>query len=119
VGDAATVIVAVPDLVASAAEVAVTVTDSELAVAAGAVKVADVVVVFNMVPPPLTLQVTPAAFLSLDTVAVNVTVSVPSTVLAEAATVTPTAGALPPQPMKGAVRTEVNMPRTTNHQKLR
>jgi hypothetical protein len=50
--------------------------------------VADVVVVFDNVPPPLTLHETPALFLSLVTVAVSVTASVPSTVAAEAVTAT-------------------------------
>jgi hypothetical protein len=62
--------------------------------------VADVVVVFDNVPPPLTLHETPALFLSLVTVAVRVTASVPSTVAAEAVTATLTGlEELPPQPV--------------------
>jgi hypothetical protein len=63
-------------------------------VAAGAVKVADAVDVFERLPPPLTLQVTPWELLSLVTVAVRVTVSAPSTVVADA--VTETLGLAPP-----------------------
>jgi hypothetical protein len=57
-----------------------------------------VVVVLESAPPPLTVQVTPALFWSLLTVAVNVVVSPPSTVPAAAVTETPTAGELPPHP---------------------
>jgi hypothetical protein len=74
------------------------VTDCGELVAAGAVKVADVVVVFDRVPA-LALQVTPAALRSLVTVAVSVTVSVPSTVVADAVTATLGEGELPPQPV--------------------
>jgi hypothetical protein len=63
-GFAGTVIVAVPSLVVSDTEVAVTVTVSAVLEGAGAVYVAEVVVVFDSAPPPLTVQVTPAAFLS-------------------------------------------------------
>ena len=101
----------------SAIEVAVIVADCAELVGADAVNVAEVVVVFDRVPPPLTLQVTPAEFLSFVTVAVNVVVSLPSTVLAANVTATLAAGELPPQPVKVAARTEVNRPRMTNQQK--
>jgi hypothetical protein len=75
---AGTVIVTVPDLVVSATEVAVMVTVCADEVAAGAVKVAEVVVVFDSAPPPLTVQVTPSGvpfvLESLVTVAVSVVV---------------------------------------------
>ena len=90
-------IVAVPDFVVSAIEVAVIVIVCAEAVVAGAVKVAEVVVVFDSVPPPLTVHVTPALFLSLVTVAVSVAVSVPSTEDAEALTETD-GEELPPHP---------------------
>jgi hypothetical protein len=60
--------------------------------------VALLVVVPESVPPPLTVQVTPALFWSLLTVALSVVVSPPSTVLAAAVTETPTAGEPPPHP---------------------
>lgn len=56
-------------------------------------------VVLDSVPPPLTVQVTPALFWSLVTVADKVVESVPSTVLAAAVTATLTGGALPPHPV--------------------
>jgi hypothetical protein len=62
--------------------------------------VAEVVVVPDSFPPPLTLHVTPSLFLSLVTVAVSVTVSVASTVDAEAVTATLGGLELPPQPDK-------------------
>jgi hypothetical protein len=52
----------------------------------------------DSVPPPLTLQETPAAFLSFKTVAANVTESVASTVLADAVTETLTGVELPLPP---------------------
>jgi hypothetical protein len=105
--------VALADLVVSATEVAVTVTESAEAEGAGAVKVAAVVVVLESVPPPLTVQVTPALFWSLLTVALSVVVSPPSTVLAAAVTETFTAGALPPHP---AIQIDATTPRhTTAH----
>jgi hypothetical protein len=58
-----------------------------------------VVVVFDSVPPPLTLHVTPLEFLSFVTVAVSVTVFVASTVVAVAVTATLADGE-PPQPDK-------------------
>jgi hypothetical protein len=89
--------VTVPDSEVFATEVAVTVTVCAALVAAGVVKVAEVVVVFERVPPPLTVQVTPSELLSLVTTAVSVTVSAPSTVVTDA--VTATLGvAWPPQP---------------------
>jgi hypothetical protein len=67
-------------------------------VAAGAVYVAEVVVVAR-VPPPLRVQVTPALFLSLVTVAVSVTVFAGSTVVAADDTATLTGWELlPPHP---------------------
>jgi hypothetical protein len=89
-GVAGTVMVTVAVLEVSDTEVAVTVTVCADEVAAGAVKVAAVVEVFDRVPPPLTLHVTPALFESLVTVADSVIASVPSTVAADAAMVTST-----------------------------
>ena len=58
-------------------------------------------VVFESVPPPLvTVQLTPAAFLSLLTVAVKVTVSAPSTVIDEAVIAMLIGFEPPPQPDK-------------------
>jgi hypothetical protein len=79
--------------------------------------VADEVVVFDRVPPPLTLHVTPAEFLSFVTVAVNVVESLPSTVLAEAVTATLADGELPTQPVKEATKTEMKRPKMTNQPK--
>jgi hypothetical protein len=63
-----------------------------------------VVVVADRVPPPLTLHVTPAAFLSLFTLAVRVVVSAPSTVLAAAVTVILRGFEWPPQPVNTAAK---------------
>jgi hypothetical protein len=60
-GAAGIVIVVVPVLLESATEVAVIVAVCDELVAAGAVKVAEVVVWFDSVPGPLKLQLTPAA----------------------------------------------------------
>jgi hypothetical protein len=76
--------------------VAVTVTVNAELEAAGAVYVADVDVWPDSVPPPLTLHVTPSPFLSFVTIAVSVTLSVASTIVAEA--VTATLGELEPPP---------------------
>jgi hypothetical protein len=89
--------VTVPVLVLSATEVAVIVIDCGELVAAGAVNVADVVVVFDRVPAEA-VQATPAVLRSFVTVAVRVVVSVPSTVVAAAVTVTGPSEAEPPQP---------------------
>jgi hypothetical protein len=62
--------------------------------------VAEDVVVFDNVPPPLTVQVTPAEFLSLVTVAVSVTASAPSTVVGDGVTATPTGWTIVPQPVR-------------------
>jgi hypothetical protein len=62
--------------------------------------VAEEVVVFERVPPPVTAHVTPSAFMSLVTVAVSVTVSDPSTVVAVAVTATLGGLELPPHPNK-------------------
>jgi len=103
-GAAGTVIVAVPFTAVSAFEVAVTVIVCAEEVAVGAVKVAEVLVVavrsLLLLPPPLTVHVTPSSVplvvLSWVTVAVRVTASPPSTVDDEA--VTATLGLeLPPQ----------------------
>jgi hypothetical protein len=69
-GVAGTVIVAVPDLVASAIEVAVTVTVFAELVGAGVVKVVDVVVEPDRVPA-LVVHLTPVLPLSFTTIAVN------------------------------------------------
>ena len=53
---------------------------------------------FDSVPPPLTVQVTPPLFLSLVTAAVSVTVSVGSTVDADDVMAMLTGALLPPQP---------------------
>jgi hypothetical protein len=113
-GAAGTVIVAVPVSAVSATEVAVTVTDWEELVAAGSVIVAEVVVVLDRVPA-LVLQVTPAEFWSLVTVAVKVVVSLPSTVLAAAATVRLTGLELPPQPVSALRRMNENKAETINN----
>jgi hypothetical protein len=108
-GAAGTVIVTVPVFVASATEVAVTVIDCAELVAAGAVYVAELVVSLDSDPPPLTLQVTPALFLSLAIVAVSVVVSVPSTVVAAAVTVTLRGFEYPPQPVSAALTSMANV----------
>jgi hypothetical protein len=97
-GAAGTVSVEVPVLVVSATEVAVMVIVCAEVVAVGAVKVAEVVVSLESVPA-LTLQVTPALFLSLATVAMSVIAFVPSTEDAEAFIVT-TGEELPPHPAR-------------------
>jgi hypothetical protein len=116
-GAAGTVIVAVPGVADGlATDVAVTVTVCAELVAAGSVIVAEVVVVFDRVPA-LVLQLTPAAFLSFVTVAVRVVVSVPSTVVAAAVTVTLGVGGvagdeLPPQPAVNSTdNKDVRIPR--------
>jgi len=97
-GVAGTVIVAVELFDVSVIEVAVMVAVCEALVAAEAVKVAVLVVLFDSVPAPLTLQVTPAEVESLLTVAVNVVLSPPSTFAAPAVTET-LADFAPPQPL--------------------
>lgn len=101
-GAAGMVMVAVPDLLESATEVAVMVADCEELVAAGAVYVAELVVVFDKVPSPLKVHLTPPEFLSWVTAAVSVVVSLPSTVLAAAVTATLIGLELPPHPVKAA-----------------
>jgi len=64
--------------------------------------VAPVVVWLDNVPPPLTVQVTPALFLSFVTAAVSVTESVASTVVADAVTATLAGCEPPPQPTSNA-----------------
>jgi hypothetical protein len=54
------------------------------------------------VPPPLTVQFTPALFLSFVIAAVSVTESVASTVVAEAVTDTLMGFEPPPQPISNA-----------------
>jgi hypothetical protein len=115
-GAAGTVIVAVPVLLVSATEVAVIVADCDELVAAGAVYVAPVVDVFDSVPPPLTLQVTPPEFLSFVTVALTVVVSVPSTVLADAVTAMLKGWEEPPQPDKPAATIAAKNATATNEQ---
>jgi hypothetical protein len=114
---AGTVSVMVPFLEVSATEVAVTVTVCGELVAAGAVKVAEVVVVLERAPPPLTVHVTPSGvlpvFLSLVTVAVSVTVSVASTVVAEATTATLGGLELPPHPNRLKAATIATPERTS------
>lgn len=88
-GAAGTVIVAVPFFEVSAIEVAVTVIVCAELVAAGAVRVTPLVLELERVPA-LVAHVTPAAFLSLVTVADSVVVSVPSTVAADDVTATDT-----------------------------
>ena len=83
-----------------AVEVAVIVAVCAELVAAGAVKVAEVAEVFDSVPAPLTLQVTPTLFLSFVTVAVRVMESAPSTFIADAVTATLMGLEPPPQPTK-------------------
>lgn len=98
VGVAGTVSVSDPAFVASAMEVAVTVMVCTELVAAGAVYVAEEVVLFDSAPPPLTAQETPPAFLSFATLAVKFTESVPSTVVDAAVTVTLNGADPPPHP---------------------
>ena len=98
-GIAAIVMVTVAVCEGSAIDATVMVADCEELVAAGAVNVAEVVVSFDRAPAPVMLHDTPAAFLSLATVAISVVVSAPSTVLAVAVTVTLGEGELPPQPV--------------------
>jgi hypothetical protein len=71
------------------------------------------VVVFDSVPPPLTDQVTPAAFLSFVTTAVSVVASVASTVVLAAVTATlRLAGvAIPPHPDKHNPKTNKKLAR--------
>jgi hypothetical protein len=122
-GSAATVSVTLPVFVVSATEVAVTVTVCAEAVAAGAVYVAEVFVVFDRVPPPLTLHETPSGvplvLLSLLTVAVSVTVSVPSTVVTEAVTATEGDFELPPQPEKHDTKIKMAVSRNNRLQDIR
>jgi len=92
------VIVAVPVLVVSAIEVAVTVTVNAELEAGGAMYVAELLVDPDRAPPPLTVQVTPALFLSFATVAVRLTELVASTVLVAGLTVTLGLALEPPQP---------------------
>ena len=61
---------------------------------------AEVVVVFDKVPPPLTVQVTPAAFLSCVTTAVSVVAFVASTVVLAAVTATLWTACVPTHPDK-------------------
>jgi hypothetical protein len=96
---AGTVRVTVAVSVGLATEVAVAVTVVAEVEAAGAVNVAEVVVVLESAPPPLTVHVTPAEFLSLVTVAVSVAESVGSTVDADDVTATLIGFELPPQPV--------------------
>jgi hypothetical protein len=76
-----------------------------------------VVVVFDSVPPPLTVQVTPAEFLSWVTVAVRVVESVPSTVVAAAVTVRLIGFELPPQPVNATATKLMNRAGMTNELK--
>lgn len=87
-GVGATVTVVVAYRVSSSLDVAVIVAVCEEVVAAGAVYVAEVDVVFDKVPTPLKVQLTPRAWLSFVTTAVSVAVLAPSTVAAEEATAT-------------------------------
>lgn len=104
-GAAGTVMLAVPFFVPSAIDVAVTLTVKAELEAAGAVYVA-LLVVPEMVPPPLTDQLTPALFLSFVTTADSVIEFVASTVVDGALTETLTGldtleeWELPPQPAK-------------------
>ena len=98
-GVAGTEIVTVPVLLVLATEVAVIVTVCAEPVAAGAVKVAEVVVLFDRVPA-VVLQLTPWLFTSLATVAVRVMESAPSTVVDEALTLTLDGPELPPQAVR-------------------
>src|ERR1039458_7451253 len=87
-GAAGIVSVTVLDLVLSATEVAVRVTDCAEAVATGAVNVGAETVKLESEPSEGAVQVTPALLLSLATVAVTETVSFPSTVVTGAVTET-------------------------------
>ena len=87
-GAAGIVTVTELDWVLSATEVAVRVTVCAEAVAAGAVNVGAEAVKLESEPSEGAVQVTPALLLSLATVAVTVTASFPSTVVAGALTET-------------------------------
>lgn len=69
---------------------------------------AEVVVLFDNVPPPLIVHMTPAAFLSCATVAVSVIELPPSTVAAVEIMET-LIGAGPPQPEKLITASNVTM----------
>jgi hypothetical protein len=94
---AGTVMLTVPDFVASLIEVAVTVTVCDELVAAGAVNVAEDVVAF-VSDPAETANLTPAPLRSFVTEAFTVTESAPSTVVLVAVTLTTRAAGPPPQP---------------------
>jgi hypothetical protein len=98
-GAAGTVIVMVAVLDVSATEVAVIVAVKEEAEGAGAVYVTEVLEVFDSVPPPLTVQVTPSLPWSWSTAAVMVMESVGSTVADDAVRVMLIGFELPPQPV--------------------
>lgn len=119
-GIAGTVSVREADFDESPIEVAVTVIVCAELVAAGAVNIAVVVVVFDSVPPPVTVQVTPAALWSLVTVAVRLTGFVPSTVCVDAAIETPSIGdgaevELPPHPAKAIMQKDDKTVHTNAH----
>jgi hypothetical protein len=111
-GAAGTVIVTVPGFVESEIEVAVTVIVCAELVAAGTFKVVEVVVEPDRVPA-LVVQFTPAAFVSLATVAVIVVVSVPSTVFEAAVALTLIGWELAPHPDRPNVRRATSPKNTT------
>ena len=78
--------------------------------------------VFDRLPPPLTVQVTPALFLSLVTVAVSVVESAPSTVIEDAVIATLIGLELPPQPDKHkaalTAKADTKIPLSTNTPRL-
>jgi hypothetical protein len=78
--------------------------------------VAEVALVFENAPPPLTLHFTPSSFRSLVTVAVSVTESAPSTVAADAVSFTLTGVELPPQPLNVIKRANEKKAETMNSQ---
>jgi hypothetical protein len=97
----------------SATEIAETVAVCTELVAAGAVKIAEEVVLARL-PAPLCVQVTPALFGSLATVAVSVTLFAGSTVAAVGDTVTLTGlELLPPQPDRHTPRTTATLVNTS------
>ena len=108
-GLAGIVSVKLPVLVLSATEVAEMITVCADVVAAGAIKVTEVVVIFDRVPPPLTLHVTPLVPLSLVTVAVSVIAFAPSTEVTEALTETTAEGLPPPHPRRNDERNDARI----------
>jgi len=99
-------------LVVSATEVAVMVTVTAEDAAAGAVYVTELTVWPESAPAPDSAQETPAAFLSLVIVAVNLMLLVPSTVVDDAAALTLIGLECPPQLTRNNIPSSAS---TKNH----